>query len=193
MSGRTAAVELAAVSDDQVMARVRAGSVSAFGVLYDRFHVRAYRIARSVCRDDGRAEEAVQESFLSIWKTRANYEAKKGTVAAWVLTVTRYRAIDVARRNGPHVDRRAGDEGLHAVAASGSVAEQVEGDARARDLRVLLAKLPEAQREVITLAFYGEMTHSEIAAQLDLPPGTVKGRMRLGLQKLRQDVDRVAV
>ena len=82
---------------------------------------------------------------------------------------------------------------LDGVPALGNVVEQVEEDARARDLRALLALLPEAQREVITLAYYGELTHSEIAAQLDLPPGTVKGRMRLGLQKLRQDVDRVAV
>lgn len=110
-----------------------------------------------------------------------------------MLTVTRYRAIDVARRNGQHAARRAGDESLDGVPALGNVAEQVEEYARARDLRVLLAKLPEAQREVITLAYYGELTHSEIAAQLDLPPGTVKGRMRLGLHKLRQDVDRVAV
>jgi len=130
---------------------------------------------------------------LSIWKTRATYEAGRGTPAAWVLTVTRYRAIDVARRNGQHAARRAGDESLDGVPALGNVAEQVEEDARARDLRALLAQLPEAQREVITLAYYGELTHSEIAAQLDLPPGTVKGRMRLGLQKLRQDVDRVAV
>ena len=130
---------------------------------------------------------------MSIWKTRATYEAGRGTPAAWVLTVTRYRAIDVARRNGQHAARRAGDESLDGVPALGNVAEQVEEDARARDLRALLAQLPEAQREVITLAYYGELTHSEIAAQLDLPPGTVKGRMRLGLQKLRQDVDRVAV
>ena len=193
MNALEAAAELAAVSDDQVMVRVKAGSASAFGVLYDRFHVRALRVAQSVCREHGRAEEAVQEAFLSIWKTRATYEAGRGTPAAWVLTATRYRAIDVARRNGQHAARRAGDESLDGVPALGNVAEQVEEDARARDLRVLLAKLPEAQREVITLAYYGELTHSEIAAQLHLPPGTVKGRMRLGLEKLRRDIDRVAV
>lgn len=193
MSARGAATEWAAIGDDRVMGQVKAGSAPAFGVLYDRFHIRAYRVAQSVCRDPGRAEEAVQEAFLSIWNTRATYEAERGTVAAWVLTVTRYRAIDAARRNGHHADRRTGDEAIHAVPAPGSVAEQVVGDAEADGLRVLLGELPEAQREVITLAFYGELTHSEIAAHLHLPPGTVKGRMRLGLQKLRRDVDSVAV
>jgi len=191
VSARDLAAELAAVDDDQVMANLKAGSVAAFAVLYDRYYDRAYRIAQSVCRDDGRAEEAVQEAFISIWKTRRTYEMQAGKVAPWVLTVARYRAIDVTRRNGLHAVHRASDDSLHAVRAPSGVAEQVVARAQARDLRNLLARLPDVQREVITLAFYGQLTHSEIAAHLDLPPGTVKGRMRLGLQRLRGDIDSV--
>lgn len=180
-----------AVDDDQVMADLKAGSVSAFAVLYDRYYDRAYRVAQAVCRDDGRAEEAVQEAFISIWKTRTSYEMQAGKVAPWVLTVARYRAIDVTRRNGLHAGHRASDDNLHTVRAASGVAEQVVARAEAREVRSLLARLPEVQREVITLAFYGELTHSEIAEHLGLPAGTVKGRMRLGLQRLRGDIESV--
>jgi RNA polymerase sigma-70 factor, ECF subfamily len=180
----------AAIDDDQVMAGVKAGSVDAFGVLYDRYCDRAYRIAWSVCRDDGRAEEAVQEAFGSIWKTRATYGPQIGAVAPWVLSVVRYRAIDIARSNGRQVADRASDDVLHTIRAPDSGADEVAADAEPRDLLRLLAELPDAQREAITLAFYGHLTHSEIAAHLGLPAGTVKGRMRLGLQRLRGEMQR---
>jgi RNA polymerase sigma-70 factor, ECF subfamily len=184
--------ERAAISDDQVMAHVAAGSVAAFAVLYDRYCDRAYRIAWSVCRDDGRAEEAVQEAFSSIWETRMTYDSQVGTVAPWVLTVVLYRAIGIARSNGPHAAHRPNDDILHTVHAPDSVADEAVAHAQARELLSLLARLPDAQREVITLAFYGQLTHSEIATHLGLPSGTVKGRMRLGLQRLRDDIQHAA-
>jgi RNA polymerase sigma-70 factor (ECF subfamily) len=182
----------AAIDDDQVMADVKAGSVAAFGVLYDRYCDRAYRIAWSVCRDDGRAEEAVQEAFGSIWRTRATSEPQIGTVAPWVLTVVRDRAIDIARSNGRLVATQASDDALATIRAPDSSADEVAAGAQARGLLRLLAELPDAQREVITLALYGQLTHTEIAAHLGLPAGTVKGRMRLGLQRLRGDIQRAA-
>ncbi|MBA3746001.1 MAG: sigma-70 family RNA polymerase sigma factor [Solirubrobacterales bacterium] len=178
--------------DNEIMAAVKAGSVDALGVLYERYCDRAYRIARAVCRDDGRAQEAVQETFISIWMTRGSYAQQRGKVAAWVLTVARNRAIDIARRNDPHAAHRASDQALHTLPAPDSVADLVGKQAQARDLHDLLAQLPDAQQEVITLAFYGELTHTEIAEHLQLPAGTVKGRMRLGLQRLRGDIERVA-
>ncbi len=179
-----------AISDDQVMAGVRDGSANAFGVLYDRYHERAYRVARAVCRDRGRAEEAVQETFIAIWTTRANYRSQVGKVAPWVLTVARHRSIDIARRNGRDAAHQTTDTLLDTLCAPGGVAEQVAALTQTRHLLDLLAELPDAQREVITLGFYGELSHSEIAALLDLPAGTVKGRMRLGLQRLRADLQR---
>jgi RNA polymerase sigma-70 factor (ECF subfamily) len=187
MRAPEAAADLAVVDDDLVMARVKAGSSAAFGVLYDRYCERAYRIAWSVCRDDGRAEDAVQETFISIWKTRTTYE-DHGKVAAWVLTVARHRAIDIARRATWQAAHRTGDDGLQVLHDPAGVPEQVLERAEARDLRSRLAALPTVQREVIALAFYGELTHSQIATQLDLPLGTVKGRMRLGLNRLRADI-----
>jgi len=172
------------LDDDQVMAAVKAGSVPAFNVLYERYCDRVYRVSRSVCGDDGRAQEAVQEAFISIWRTRASYEDYR-SVAGWVLTVARNRAIDVARRNEPHAVHRAGDDRLDSVPAAGTIAERVASDDQARRLLSALCKLPDAQREVVVLAFYGQLTHTEIAAHLELPLGTVKGRLRLALNRLR--------
>jgi RNA polymerase sigma-70 factor, ECF subfamily len=191
LSTRKAGADRSALQDDQVMTAVKAGSVAAFSVLYERYCDRVYRVARSVCGDDGRAQEAVQEAFISIWRTRANYENHR-SVAPWVLTVARNRAIDIARRNKPHALHRADDDRLDDVPAAGIIAEQVASDDQARRLLSALSRLPDAQREVITLAFYGQLTHNEIAAHLKLPLGTVKGRMRLALSRLRGDITDVA-
>ncbi|MGI8558449.1 MAG: RNA polymerase sigma factor [Solirubrobacteraceae bacterium] len=189
MSSAPTAVGTVVERDDrQLMTRIEAGSVDAFEQLYDRYSSRAYWMARSICRDDGRAEEAVQEAFTSIWRNRAGYRPQRGTAAAWLLAIARNRAIDIARRNGNHASRRAGEEVIERLHAAGDVAEQAVELADAAGLRSRLAGLPDAQQEVIALAFYGQLTHSEIATKLQLPSGTVKGRMRLGLQKLRAEM-----
>ena len=180
----------AAISDDEVMAAVRTGSASAFAVLYDRYHTQAYRIAWSVCRDNGRAEEAVQETFAAVWKTRGSYQIQVGRVAAWVLTIARHRAIDIARRNGRDCAHQTTDDRLDDVRERSDVPALAAAHAQTHHVLSLLAQLPAAQCEVITLAFYGQQSHAEIAAYLELSPGTVKGRMRLGLERLRGGIER---
>ena len=177
-----------ACSDEQLMARVQADDIDALGELYERYCGAAYRLALSVSHDRGRAEDAVQEAFVSIWRSRATYNGGQNPVASWLLTVVRHRAVDVGRRNDKHASRSAGDGRLERHPSQQDVAVEVEETAGAESLRCLLAQLPHTQREVITLAFYGQMTHAEIAEHLDLPSGTVKGRMRLGLEKLRASV-----
>jgi RNA polymerase sigma-70 factor (ECF subfamily) len=183
---------LSPLGDGELMANVTAGSVESFVDLYDRYHERAYNVARSVCRDDGRAQEAVQEGFLSVWYSRANYRPQHGTVAAWLLTVVRHRAIDIARSDRRHASRRASDDQLERPATLDEPFETAVKRDDARRVQAALAILPETQDEVITLAYYGQLSHTEIAARLGLPAGTVKGRMRLGLQKLRADIEQVA-
>jgi RNA polymerase sigma-70 factor (ECF subfamily) len=170
------------------MGEVSAGSMEAFGELYDRFCQRAYGVAFSICRDEGRAQDAVQEAFLSLWQSRASYRSQRGSVAAWLLTVVRYRAIDVARRDGTHSARWASDDRLDERPAPDDVSESVIQRDDGEHLRGSLALLSHEQREVITLAYYGQLSHTEIAARLELASGTVKGRMRLGLQKLRASI-----
>jgi RNA polymerase sigma-70 factor (ECF subfamily) len=180
------------LNDDDLMAQVSAGSVESFVDLYDRYRDRAYRVARSVCQDEGRTQEAVQDGFLAVWNGRENYRSQQGTVAAWLLTVVRYRAIDAARSDHRHASRRANDDQLTRGSPVEDPCDTVVRREEAQRVQVSLATLPDAQAEVIALAYYGQLTHTEIAAQLGLPCGTVKGRMRLGLQKLRADFVRVA-
>ena len=185
-------MKLAGFDDTTLMGEVVAGDVGAFGVLYDRFCDRAYHVALSVCGDDGDAQDAVQEAFLSLWRTRAGYRPDRGTVAAWLLTAVRNRAVDVARRYARHTNHRAGDDRLDEHPAADDISAGVIQRDDAGRLRSQLAQLPDHQREVITLAYFGQLSHNEIAAQLKLPTGTVKGRMRLGMQKLRADSEPAA-
>jgi RNA polymerase sigma-70 factor, ECF subfamily len=182
----------APLSDGELMVNVSAGSVESFVDLYDRYCERAYRVARTVCQDHDRAQEAVQDGFLCVWNGRAHYRQQQGTVAAWLLTVVRYRAIDIARRNSKHASRCASNDQLTGCSAVDDTLETVIKRDEARRLQASLAMLPDAQAEVITLAYYGQLSHTEIAAHLGLPTGTVKGRMRLGLQKLQADIKKAA-
>jgi RNA polymerase sigma-70 factor (ECF subfamily) len=179
------------IPDSELMARMTAGSVEAFAELYDRYCDRAYRVAQAVCRDDGRAEDAVQEAFLTVWRSSGSYRPERGSVGAWLLTMVRYRAIDLVRRNCSHERRRASEEQLPTLPGPADPSEEVISRDDSVRLRTSLQKLPDAQQEVIILAFFGQLSHVEIATQLGLPPGTVKGRMRLGLQKLSADVERI--
>lgn len=171
------------------MGRVQRDDVDAFEQLFDRHAVRALRVAASVCRDRGHAEDAVQEGFLSIWRGRADYRPEKGTFRVWSMSIVRFRAVDAARRVAARppvtrTDAAAAPEAHDPAQPSPEDQAVQRGDDDA--LHAALARLPEAQAEVIALAYFGELTHTEIARHLDLPSGTVKGRMRLGLEKLRR-------
>lgn len=172
------------------MDEVVEGSTEAFGELYDRYSARAFRVARSACRDHGAAEDAVQEAFVSIFRRRAAYRAERGTVAAWLLTIVLHRAIDVTRAEARHATRRASDGALTVVHAPDDVAGEATTRVEADRVQTALSALPDAQREAITLAFYGELTHTEIAERLGVPFGTVKGRIRLGMDKLGLALER---
>lgn len=163
-------------NDDQLMVRVQADDAAAFGVLFDRHYPSALAVAGSVCRDRGRAEDAVQEGFLATWRSRATYRPDRGSFRSWSMAMVRHRAIDSVRAEGASTrPRLASVEHLDVVAAPGSVQQEAIDMSQGDALRASLADLPDAQAEVIALAFYGGLTHSEIATQLELPPGTVKG------------------
>jgi RNA polymerase sigma-70 factor (ECF subfamily) len=138
------------------MSLIQSSDVDAFEELYDRYCSRAYRVARSTCRERGRAEEAVQEAFISIWRRPTTYHAERGAVATWLLTVVHNRAIDVARRNRAHDDRRVDANVIELHRAPVDLLAQAEARDAAGHLRVLLDELPAAQRQVIVLAFYGD-------------------------------------
>jgi RNA polymerase sigma-70 factor (ECF subfamily) len=171
------------------MLEVQAGERLALGKLYDRFAARAFRTALAVCHDCDCAEDAVQDAFVSMWSSRATYQPARGSVAGWAMSIVRHRAIYLARRRSLAAGREQGPGRLDDQPAPDDVPGDFAAHAESEQLARLLARLPPAQRQVIRLGFFDGLTHQQIARQLTLPPGTVKGRMRLGLTKLRSELD----
>jgi RNA polymerase sigma-70 factor (ECF subfamily) len=178
--------QLAALADEELMLRVRDGDNTAFGVVYDRHSTVAYSLAYRMCGRRGTADDVVQEAFLSLWKASARYDAQRGSVRTFVLGIVHNRAIDALRRSTVHDSRRASDEGIEERFESRDRTDaEVARRDEAAEVRSAIDDLPADQQKVIQLAYFGGFTHSEIAEMIDTPLGTVKGRMRLGLEKLR--------
>jgi RNA polymerase sigma-70 factor (ECF subfamily) len=168
------------------MARVRDGDARAFEVIFDRHSTVAFSLAYRMCGRSAMAEDIVQEAFLSLWRGGARYDRERGSVRSWVLGAVHNRAIDAFRREAVRPTVGVGDDGLsERLVASERTERQVEQRDEAARVRAALEELPGEQRHVIELAYFGGFTHTEIAEMLQLPTGTVKGRMRLGLSKLR--------
>lgn len=177
-------------SDSDLMARAREGDADAFEVIYDRHSATAYSLARRVCRSAQVAEDVVQEAFLSLWRRRERYDTARGEVRAWLLTIVHNMAIDRIRRGGLHERRRASADGLEEyLEAPERTDEEVQRREEANRIRAALSALPVEQRQVIELAFFDGLTHTQIAAELEQPVGTVKGRIRLGLRKLQAQLE----
>jgi RNA polymerase sigma-70 factor (ECF subfamily) len=178
------------LADEDLMPRVREGEIAAFEVIYDRHSAVAYSLAYRICGTRPGAEEVVQEAFMALWRSGGRYDRGRGSVRTWVLGIVHNRAIDALRRSVVHERRRASDEG---IAERLVAAEQTDTEVMARDetreIRAALETLPEEQARVIELAYFGGFTHVEIAELLDAPVGTIKGRMRLGLEKLRSALE----
>jgi RNA polymerase sigma-70 factor (ECF subfamily) len=177
---------LLTLADEDLMRRVHDGDMHAFEVIYDRHSDAAFSLAYRMCGRRALAEDVVQEAFLSLWRSGARYDRGQGSVRSWVLSVVRHRAIDTFRRESVRTSRNISDESLaERMAAEARTETIVERNDEAQHVRTALGGLPAQQRQVIELAYFGGFSHSQIAEMLKLPAGTVKGRMRLGLTKLR--------
>lgn len=175
------------LADEELMLLCERRESAAFEVLYDRHGTASYSLAYRIVGDAQTAEDVVQEAFISIWRNGSRYDAARGSVRSWALGIVRNRAIDTLRRAA--VPARRLDLDDDAALESRPASEDTGSEAIRREtagrLRGLLGKLPNDQSEVIGLAYFGGFTHSEIASMLGVPLGTVKGRMRLGLEKIR--------
>jgi RNA polymerase sigma-70 factor (ECF subfamily) len=186
MASLPATADLRTLADEDLMQLIRRGDARAFEVIYERHSPAAFSLAYRMTGTRGLAEDVAQDAFLSIWRSGARFERSRGSVRTWVLGIVHHRAIDALRRSFVHERRRADDEGIAERLESGvrtdaEVARRQEAEA----VRAALDTLPAEQVQVIQLAYFGGFTHTEIAGMLELPVGTVKGRMRLGLEKLR--------
>jgi RNA polymerase sigma-70 factor, ECF subfamily len=174
------------LADEELMQLVYDGDARAFEVIFDRHSGAAFSLAYRMCGRRALAEEIVQEAFVSLWRSNARYERARGSVRSWVLRVVHNRAIDAFRREVSTAGNDVpGDWVTEALPARERTDEEVERRSDARLVRSALEGLPPDQRQVIELAYFGGFSHSQIADALGLPAGTVKGRMRLALSKLR--------
>ncbi|MGH2863431.1 MAG: RNA polymerase sigma factor [Solirubrobacteraceae bacterium] len=171
------------------MELVAGGVAEAFEVIFDRHGGAAFSLAYRMCGRQAIAEDVVQEAFLSLWRTGAQYDRARGSVRSWILGVVHNRAVDAFRRGAIREGRDiSDDDAVERIAARERTDAEVLSREGANEVRGALAGLPADQRRVIELAYFGGFTHSEIAEMLELPAGTVKGRMRLGLAKLRLEL-----
>jgi RNA polymerase sigma-70 factor (ECF subfamily) len=180
------AIATRTLSDADLMSLIQRGDVRAFERFHDRHVAVALRVAMRVLHDRHLAEDAVQEGFVGLWRSRASYRQTIVTAKSWLLVIVSNRAIDLSRRerngrgvlsSGAALEDRPGSDCTEAQAIAHADREQ---------LRAQLERLPGKQRQAIELAYFGGLTHEEIARRLQLPLGTAKGRLRLGLEKLRR-------
>lgn len=178
------------LADEELMPLVGRKDPEAFEVLFDRHGGAAYSLAYRIVGDRAAAEEVTQEAFISVWRSGARFDAARGSVRSWLLSVVRNRAIDFLRSRAGKAPKLTFDD--DSVLEQRPAQERTEEEALQREtsaeLRGALGKLPGEQSKVIELAYFGGFSHSEIARMLNLPMGTVKGRMRLGLEKIRGDL-----
>ena len=188
------AARLRELADEDLMALVRHGEARAFEVIYDRHCDVAFSLAYRICGTRTAAEDVVQESFLSLWRSGARYDRTRGSVRTWVLGIVHNRSIDWLRRSLGNERRHVADQGIEErFEAPEHTDVEVARRDEAREIRAALDELPDEQSRVIELAFYGGYTHSEIAQLLDTPIGTIKGRMRLGMEKMRRSLEAAGV
>ncbi|MBL8130246.1 MAG: sigma-70 family RNA polymerase sigma factor [Anaerolineae bacterium] len=164
-----------------LLRRIAKRDDAALAVLYAEFGAPVYSLARRVLQHDVLAQEVTQDTFLKVWNNPLAWEASKGQFSSWLLTLARNTAVDRLRRE---MRRTGKDVALFDEIESGAD-DDPPPDLTPEEMQAMLHVLPPEQRQLIELAFYRGMTHSELAAVLGLPLGTVKTRMRLGLQKLR--------
>ena len=168
---------------------VQEGDPRAFELLFERHGGAAFSLAYRMVGDRANAQDVSQEAFLSIWRSKMRYQPDRGSVRTWVLGIVHHRAIDALRRNLVHDRRRGSAEGIEErFEAKERTEVEVSRREDARSVRAALETLPGEQSKVIELAYFGGFSHSKIAEMLDTPIGTIKGRMRLGLDKLRREL-----
>jgi RNA polymerase sigma-70 factor, ECF subfamily len=175
--------------DHQLLEALAARDLTALSDLYDRYGRIAYTLAYRILGEPEGAEDVVQDAFISAWRGAATFKRERGNARSWLLSIVHHRAVDVVRRKTAF--RPAPLEAAGETAADNDTAGEAARNVEAGTVRAALETLPEAQRRTIELAYFGGYTQSELAGLMGVPLGTVKGRMRIGLQKMRRVLEAV--
>jgi RNA polymerase sigma-70 factor (ECF subfamily) len=176
-------------ADEDLMSLVEGGDAAAFAVLYDRHSRAAYSLAYRMMGERQAAEDLAQDAFLKVWRSAGSYRADRGSVRTWILSIVHNRGIDQLRSLA---SRRRTQEKVQAQAPRSQPSEAFSEswrNSQREQVRAAMSTLPPEQLKILELAYFSGYTHVEIAEILDLPLGTVKGRMRLGLKKIRDFFD----
>jgi RNA polymerase sigma-70 factor (ECF subfamily) len=187
-------MDVRALADEDLLPLMARGDARAFEAIYERHGGAAYSLAYRMTGSRAGAEDVTQEAFLNLWRSGAHFDRARGSVRTWILGIVHHRAIDALRRASVHSRRRSDDEtAAERLEAPDRGVEDVARRDEAAIVRAAMEVLPSDQVQVIELAYFGGFTHVEIAEMLDQPVGTVKGRMRLGLKKMREALAHGAV
>jgi RNA polymerase sigma-70 factor (ECF subfamily) len=175
--------DLAHLSDEALLSLVAGSDDRALAELYDRFGRVAYGLALRIVRDEALAQDAVQDAFLTVWRSADRFLAERAKASTWILTLVHRRAVDLVRRE----DRRRGEplESAPEPAVGDSLEDEAALGFQRKLVREALLRLPPEQREALELGYYGGLTQSELAERLGQPLGTIKSRMFTGLARLR--------
>ena len=172
-------------ADEYLMPLVEAADAEAFAALYDRHGRAAYSLAHRMMGEKQEAEDVVQEAFIKVWRSAGGYRVGRGSVRTWILSIVHNRGIDQLRS---HASRRRTQDKIEASAPRSQPSEafaETWRNSRRDQVREAMNTLPPEQLKILELAYFSGYTHVEISELLRLPLGTVKGRMRLGLKKIR--------
>nr|WP_241981391.1 ECF RNA polymerase sigma factor SigK [Cryobacterium algoritolerans] len=178
----------APASKEVLLGRVAQGNETAFGDLYDQMAPRVLGLVKRLLIDHAQSEEVTQEIFLEIWQSASRYEAQRGGASTWILTMAHRRAVDRIRSSQAGRDRDT-KIGIRDLAVEyDNVSETVETRIEHERVEKAMSRLTELQRQAISLAYYGGLSHSEVAERLHIPLGTVKTRLRDGMIRLRDEL-----
>lgn len=181
------------MDDRALVARVTAGDGSALEALYRRYGRPCYGLARRILADEQFAQDVVQEVFLTVWRDASRFDPARGAFSSWLLSMTHHKAVDAVRREENLRKRRTSADVLEgAVSDAPAVDDEVWSLLRRSRVREALQLLPDAQREALTLAYFGGYTQREIAGITETPLGTVKTRMLAGMRRLRTALDEIS-
>ena len=174
-----------------LLVRMRAGDRSAVDELYGRYSRPAFALARRILADAVLAEDVIQDVFLGVWRDPGGFDPARGSFTSWLLAMVHHKAVDAVRREEAYRRRRTRAEedlALSAPTSSRDVEDEAWSRVVSEQVRGALVALPAAQREALTLAYYGGYTQREVAALTSTPLGTVKTRMLAGMRRLREDL-----
>ena len=173
------------LTDEVLLQLLRLGNESALGALYDRYGKMAYSLAYRILGDIHAAEDAVQEAFINIWRRSGSFTSNRGTARTWIMAVVHHRSIDIGRRRRGSAPRELPLDLAQLPEDPRDIWSEVSNTLDREMLNVCLDRIPETQREVIQMAYFEGYTQREISELKGIPLGTVKGRIRIGMEKLR--------